>query len=312
MIREYYRRIGVDVVSIMTGDGRVDDIRRCHGAALNVVQCSGAMTFLAEMMKEKFGIPYIRVSYFGMDDMARALYDVADRFPDAPEIKTRALELVRKEIDTIFPQLQEYRKDLEGKRAAIYVGGAFKAFSLIKALDVLGMRVVLAGSQTGNEDDYKTLKEMCEEGTVILDDANPLELSKYIIEKKGRPVHRRSQGKAHRLQAGDRVLRPQSRTQNPPGRFFRHAPFRQGTARFGHQPGLAVRPLSPGRIYRRENRWNPDTTSKTFALGPRPRPPRTPASSARPWARPWSTKGSPAPSPCSTAPRDAPPTSGAT
>ena len=104
MIREYYRRIGVDVVSIMTGDGRVGDIRRAHGAALNVVQCSGAMTFLAEMMQEKFGIPYIRVSYFGMDDMARALYDVADRFPDAPEIKARALALVKEEIDAIYPR----------------------------------------------------------------------------------------------------------------------------------------------------------------------------------------------------------------
>ena len=184
MIREYYRRVGIDVVSIMTGDGRVDDICRSHGAALNVVQCSGAMTFLAEMMKEKYGIPYIRVSYFGLDDMARALYDVAGHFPHAPEIKARALDLVKEEIDAIYPQLQEYRKDLEGKRAAIYVGGAFKAFSLIKALAVLGMRVVLAGSQTGNEDDYKTLREMCDDGTVILDDANPLELSKYLIEKK--------------------------------------------------------------------------------------------------------------------------------
>jgi nitrogenase molybdenum-cofactor synthesis protein NifE len=40
------------------------------------------------------------------------------------------------------------------------------------------------GSQTGNKEDYATLQEMCDEGTVILDDANPLELSKYIIEKK--------------------------------------------------------------------------------------------------------------------------------
>jgi nitrogenase molybdenum-cofactor synthesis protein NifE len=31
------------------------------------------------------------------------------------------------------------------------VGGAFKAFSLIKALRYLGMKVVLVGSQTGNE-----------------------------------------------------------------------------------------------------------------------------------------------------------------
>jgi nitrogenase molybdenum-cofactor synthesis protein NifE len=64
------------------------------------------------------------------------------------------------------------------------VGGAFKAFSLIKALRYLGMQVVLVGSQTGNKSDYETLQQMCDDGTVILDDANPLELSKYVIEKK--------------------------------------------------------------------------------------------------------------------------------
>lgn len=184
MIQKYYEEMGVQVVSVMTGDGRVDQIRRSHGAALNVVQCSGAMTFLAEMMKAKYGIPYIRASYFGIEDMAKALYDVADHFSGQPEIKSRARELVRREVNAIYPQLQTIRNDLEGKRAAIYVGGAFKAFSLIKALRYFGMRVVLAGSQTGNDQDYETLREMCDEGTVIVDDANPLELSKYVIEKK--------------------------------------------------------------------------------------------------------------------------------
>ena len=184
MIKDYYRRLGVQVVSVMTGDGRVNDIQRSHGAALNVVQCSGAMTYLAEMMKEKYGIPYIRASYFGLDDMAKALYDVAGHFQDHPEIKVRAQELVREEVQAIYPQLKEMRQDLEGKRAAVYVGGAFKAFSMIKALRYLGMTVVLAGSQTGNAQDYETLRDMCEEGTVILDDANPVELSKYVIEKK--------------------------------------------------------------------------------------------------------------------------------
>jgi nitrogenase molybdenum-cofactor synthesis protein NifE len=184
MIKKYYERMGVEVVSVMTGDGRVDEIRKSHGAALNVVQCSGAMTFLAEMMKEKYGIPYIRVSYFGIDDMAKALYDVADRFDEYPEIRARARTLVRQEVSAIYPRLQEIREDLQGKKAAIYVGGAFKAFSLIKALRYLGMQVVLAGSQTGNAEDYKTLRDMCDPGTIILDDANPLELSKYIIEKR--------------------------------------------------------------------------------------------------------------------------------
>jgi nitrogenase molybdenum-cofactor synthesis protein NifE len=116
--------------------------------------------------------------------MARALYDVADHFEDQPALKARAQALVRDEINAVYPQLMRIREDLDGKRAAIYVGGAFKVFSLIKALRYLGMKVVLAGSQTGNKADYETLRDMCDQGTVILDDANPLELSKYIIEKK--------------------------------------------------------------------------------------------------------------------------------
>jgi nitrogenase molybdenum-cofactor synthesis protein NifE len=184
MIKNYYEQIGVNVVSVMTGDGRVDDIRRSHGAKLNVVQCSGAMTFLAESMKEKYNIPYIRVSYFGLEDMAKALYDVADFFKENIKLKERVKKLVKKEIEKIYPKLQKIKTDVAGKRAAIYVGGAFKAFSLIKALRYLGLNVVLAGSQTGNSQDYKILKQMCDDGTVILDDANPLELSKYIIEKK--------------------------------------------------------------------------------------------------------------------------------
>lgn len=184
MIKEYYRRMGVEVVSTLTGDGRVDDIRRSHFASLNVVQCSGSMTYLAEKMKEKYGIPYIRVSYFGIEDTSRALYDVALHFADAPEILERTRELVHREVDAIYPELKKVRSAVEGKRAAVYVGGAFKAFSLIKALANLGIRVVLVGSQTGNDEDYAVLRAMCEEGTVVLDDANSLELSKYIIEKR--------------------------------------------------------------------------------------------------------------------------------
>jgi nitrogenase molybdenum-cofactor synthesis protein NifE len=184
LIRDYYQRMGVQVVSVLTGDGRVDDIRRAHGASLNVVQCSGAMTFLAEMMKAKYGIPYIRASYFGIEDMAKALYDVAAHFSNDGEIQKRTQALVREQVTAVVPELQRIRADLEGKRAAVYVGGAFKVFSLIKALRQLGMQVVVAGSQTGNADDYATLRDLCDPGTVILDDANPLELSRFVIEKR--------------------------------------------------------------------------------------------------------------------------------
>ncbi|WP_028972999.1 nitrogenase iron-molybdenum cofactor biosynthesis protein NifE [Spirochaeta cellobiosiphila] len=182
MIQEYYKRMGVEVVAVMTGDGRVERIARSHGAVLNVVQCSGSMTYLAELMKEKYGIPYIRVSYFGIEDMAEALYDVAEHFSDYPEIRQKTEELVADELSELLPQLTAFRNDLEGKKAAIYVGGAFKAFSLIKALKHLGMTVVIAGSQTGNKKDYEMLQDLCEPGTIIVDDSNPLELSKFVKE----------------------------------------------------------------------------------------------------------------------------------
>jgi nitrogenase molybdenum-cofactor synthesis protein NifE len=184
IIREYYERMGLQVVANITGDGRVADLERAHGAALNVVQCSGATMDLARMMEEKFGTPFLRVSYFGIEDMAESLYDVARFFQDRdPEIMARTRELVHEELTALFPKLQEYRRALTGKKAAIYVGGAFKAFSLVKAFRHLGMDVVLVGSQTGTTEDYQELQEITDNGTIIVDDSNPLELSSFLKEK---------------------------------------------------------------------------------------------------------------------------------
>jgi nitrogenase molybdenum-cofactor synthesis protein NifE len=182
IIRQYFEKMGIQVVANITGDGRVDDIRRAHGAALNVVQCSGSTMYLAKMMKEKYSIPFKRVSYFGIEDMAEALYDVA-RFFTNQEIMEKTKNLVREEVEVLTRQLKKYRKALKGKKAAIYVGGAFKAISLIKAFRLIGMDVVMAGSQTGTQEDYQELKDVADEGTIIVDDSNPLELSTFLKEK---------------------------------------------------------------------------------------------------------------------------------
>ncbi|MUM77995.1 nitrogenase iron-molybdenum cofactor biosynthesis protein NifE [Pseudodesulfovibrio sp. F-1] len=205
IVRDYFRRMGVEVVANITGDGRVADLARCHGAALNLVQCSGATLDLARMMEEQYGIPFVRVSYLGIEDMADSLYQVADFFRDKdPGIVGRTQELVRDELSMLMPELARYRLDLAGKRVAMYVGGSFKAFSLIKAFRHLGMKVVVAGSQTGTAEDYAELEQIADPGTIIVDDANPLELSAFIKEKdvdlfvggvKERPI-------AHKLGVG--------------------------------------------------------------------------------------------------------------
>ena len=183
LIRKYFEEMGVEVVANITGDGRIADIQRCHGAALNVVQCSGATMDLAKIMEERYGTPFVRVSYFGVEDMAEALYSVARHFQDEGMLE-KARQLVKRELTTLLPQLAQYKKALTGKKAAIYVGGAFKAFSLVKAFRLIGMQVVLVGSQTGTQEDYLELERISDPGTIIVDDSNPLELASFLKEKE--------------------------------------------------------------------------------------------------------------------------------
>lgn len=41
----------------------------------------------------------------------------------------------------------------------------------------------MVGTQTGKKDDYEVIQSITDEGTIILDDSNPYELEKFILEK---------------------------------------------------------------------------------------------------------------------------------
>ena len=180
IVKEYCARMGITVVSTLTGDGRIGEIRMANRAMLNIVQCSGSMTTLAKEMETLYGIPFIRVSFFGIDDTADALYKIADHFQN-PGVLAKTMELVKTEVGRVLEALVPLKKACEGKKAGLYVGGAFKAISLVKALRKLGIKTVLAGTQTGNSADYDTLRAVCDPDTVIVDDSNPAELSRSIV-----------------------------------------------------------------------------------------------------------------------------------
>ncbi len=181
MLLEYYKKMGIHVNATITGDGRVEAIASAHKASLNVVQCSGSMMHLAKIMKDKYNIPMMKVSYFGIEDMSDALYEVAKFFKD-DEMMAKARILVREEFGRLMPVLKEYKEKLQGKKAAIYVGGSFKAISLIKALRLIGVQTVVVGSQTGTPDEYEIINQLCDEGTIVVDDSNPIELSAFVKE----------------------------------------------------------------------------------------------------------------------------------
>jgi len=141
---------------VLTGDGRVDEIRRAHGARLSVVQCAGSMTPLAKAMQERYGIPFIRVSFFGIEDTADALYRTAERMENL-EVMGRARALVSREITRVLPETARVQERSCRQRAGLYVGGAFKAFSLVRALRQL-VSVLLAGTQTGSQEHTRSCR----------------------------------------------------------------------------------------------------------------------------------------------------------
>ena len=182
IIKNYLRRIGINVVARITGDSTCEEIKKAPTANLNIVQCAGSMHYLANQMEEKYGIPYINVSFLGLQDIKASLTNIAE-FTKDEEIIKKAKALIISEEKEIEDILNYYKKRLSGKKVAIYVGGGFKAISLIKQFRELGMETVMVGTQTGKQEDYDVIKELTSEGTVILDDTNPAELEKFILEK---------------------------------------------------------------------------------------------------------------------------------
>jgi nitrogenase molybdenum-cofactor synthesis protein NifE len=182
IITNYLKQVGINVIAKITGDSTYQEIINAPRASLNIVQCAGSMTYLAKEMEEKYGIPYIKVSFFGIEDTRTSLINIANALGKKDAVR-KAEQFIFAEELKVKSKLSYYRKRLEGKRAAIYVGGGFKAISLIKQFSDLGMKTVMVGTQTGKPEEYEIIRMLADEDTVILDDTNPAELEKFIKEK---------------------------------------------------------------------------------------------------------------------------------
>ncbi|CFX70056.1 Nitrogenase MoFe cofactor biosynthesis protein NifE [Syntrophomonas zehnderi OL-4] len=178
----YLQEIGINVNVAFTGDSRCESLLTAPGAALNIVQCAGSMGYLAKRMEEIYGIPFLNVSFLGLEDTMQSLRRIADFFAN-PYIIKRCEALIERELAQYGPIVKQYRQHLKGKKAAVFVGGGFKAISLIKQFRELGMEVVMVGTQTGRQEEYDAISQLVAEGTVILDDANPSELERFMLEQ---------------------------------------------------------------------------------------------------------------------------------
>ena len=182
IIKDYLKQIGIEVVAGLTGDSNYDNLIKAPGARLNIVQCAGSSTYLAKRMEEEMGIPFIKVSFFGIEDTTNSLIRIAEALGNR-EAREKAITLTKQRSMELQAFVNKYKRNLQGKKAAIYVGGGFKAISLIRQFETLGIKTVVVGTQTGKKEDYEIIASLVDSDTVILDDANPAELETFLKQK---------------------------------------------------------------------------------------------------------------------------------
>ncbi len=173
-------KVGIRVLSKITGDAHYQEVAYAHRAKLNVMICSKALINLAHKMEERYGIPYIEESFYGVADMNHCLRTIAAKIGDEA-MQVRVEAVIAEETEKLNEQLAPYRERLQGKRVVLYTGGV-KSWSIISAAQDLGIKVVATSSKKSTEEDKARIKTLLGQEGIMLEKGGAAELLK-VIEK---------------------------------------------------------------------------------------------------------------------------------
>ncbi|HYW20349.1 MAG TPA: nitrogenase iron-molybdenum cofactor biosynthesis protein NifE [Nodularia sp. (in: cyanobacteria)] len=173
-------KLGIRVLSKITGDARFNEIRYAHRAKLNVMICSRALLNMARKMEERYNIPFIEESFYGIDDMNRCLRNIAAKLGDA-DLQERTEKLIAEETAALDLALAPYRARLKGKRVVLYTGGV-KSWSIISAAKDLGIEVVATSTRKSTEEDKARIKKLIGNDGIMMEKGNAQELLRLVKE----------------------------------------------------------------------------------------------------------------------------------
>ncbi len=175
-----FKKLGIRVLAKITGDARYQEVAQAHRAKLNVMICSKALLNMGRKMEEKYGIPYIEESFYGIEDVNRCLRNIAEKLGNI-DLQWRTEKLIAEETAKLDIALAPYRDRLKGKRVVIYTGGV-KSWSIVSAAKDLGMEVVATSTKKSTEEDKARIKQLLGKDGITLEKGNPQEILRIISE----------------------------------------------------------------------------------------------------------------------------------
>ena len=183
-----FDRLGIQVLSCFSGDAKFEELRYAHRAKLNIIICSKSLTNLAKKMQKTYGMPYLEESFYGMTDTAKALRDIArelDNIVNGLEkrvMQDRVERLIQEEDAKCRAAIAPFRTRLEGKTAVLFTGGV-KTWSMVNALNELGVEVLAAGTQNSTLEDFYRMKGLMHKDAQIIEDTSTAGLLEVMRNK---------------------------------------------------------------------------------------------------------------------------------
>ena len=172
--------LGLRVLATLSGDSRFREIQTMHRSQANMMVCSKAMVNVARKLQERYETPWFEGSFYGVRDTSQALRDFSRLIGD-DDLAYRTEKLIGCEESRIDALLEPWRERLRGKRALLYTGGV-KSWSVISALQDLGMEVVATGTKKSTEEDKARIRELMGEEARMLEDGNPRALLDTVYD----------------------------------------------------------------------------------------------------------------------------------
>ncbi len=155
-LERLFEEAGIELLSTFSGNSTIDSMEYAHTADLNLVMCHRSINYIADMMEEKYGIPWVKVSFIGAEGTAKALRKVAGFFQDA-ELTAKVESIIAREEAKVKKVLREVKPKVQGKKAMLFVGGS-RAHHYQEIFAELGIVTISAGYEFAHRDDYEGRK----------------------------------------------------------------------------------------------------------------------------------------------------------
>jgi nitrogenase molybdenum-cofactor synthesis protein NifE len=170
--------LGLRVLCTLSGDARFHEVQSMHCAEVNMMVCSKAMVNVARRLQELYKTQWFEGSFYGVADVSQALRDFA-RLINDPDLTERTEKLISREESKIHELLEPWRERLRNKKVLLYTGGV-KSWSVISALQDLGMNVLATGTKKSTEEDKARIRQLMGENAIMIDDGNPRALIDFV------------------------------------------------------------------------------------------------------------------------------------